>query len=216
MSTNTTVVEKQFTGKEAPEGYWIDAKGVLTPQHLIKPIDKARDQLVGELIERALKVNQALAEFKTSGFADIAAFVDLSANEYGVAVGGKKGNVTLYTYDGRYKIQRSMSDRMSFDERIQAAKELIDSCLSDWTEDARPEIRTLINDAFRVDKTGLIRVAEVLKLRRLDINDERWQKAMLIIGEALQLVGTSSYIRVYERVGDSDQYQPIALDIAGV
>lgn len=103
---------------------------------------------------------------------------------------------------------------MSFDERIQAAKELIDACLSDWTENARPEIRALINDAFRVDKTGFIRVAEVLKLRKLDIDDERWQKAMTIIGEALQLVGTSSYIRVYERIGDSEKYRPIALDIA--
>jgi Protein of unknown function (DUF3164). len=214
MSTESTTV--QFTESEAPAGYWIDAKGVLTPEHLIKPIDKARDQLVGEIVEKAIALNKALAEFKLSGFGDIAAFVDLSANEYGVSVGGKKGNVTLYTYDSRYKVQRAMSDRMSFDERIQAAKELIDACLSDWTEDARPEIRALINDAFRVDKTGLIRVAEVLKLRKLDINDERWQKAMLIIGEALQLVGTSSYIRVYERIGDSAQYRPIALDIAGV
>lgn len=137
MSTETTIV--QFTESEAPVGYWIDAKGVLTPEHLIKPIDKARDQLVGEIVEKAIALNKALAEFKLSGFGDIAAFVDLSANEYGVSVGGKKGNVTLYTYDSRYKVQRAMSDRMSFDERIQAAKELIDACLSDWTEDARPK-----------------------------------------------------------------------------
>lgn len=214
MSINNAV-SAQYTTAKAPEGYWIDVKGILTPEHLIKPIDKARDQLVGEIVERAIALNKALAEFKLSGFGDIAAFVDLSANEYGVNVGGKKGNVTLHTFDGRFKIQRAMQDRVSFDERIQAAKELIDACLSDWTEGARPEIRALINDAFRVDKTGFIRVAEVLKLRKLDINDERWQKAMLIIGEALQLVGTSSYIRVYERVGDSGQYRAIALDIAG-
>ncbi|ECZ4733075.1 DUF3164 family protein, partial [Salmonella enterica] len=53
-------------------------------------------------------------------------------------------------------------------------------------------------------------------LRRLDITDERWLKAMDAIGEAVQVVGSRSYIRVYERVGDSDQYRPIALDIAGV
>ncbi|WP_219953016.1 DUF3164 family protein [Dickeya zeae] len=207
---------KQFTEATAPEGYWVDAKGVLTPEHLIKPIDLARDALVGELVGRAKAVNKALAEFKLSGFADIAAFVDLSANEYGVSVGGKKGNITLFTYDGRYKIQRAMNDRMSFDERIQAAKELIDSCLRDWTEGARPEVHALINNAFQTDKAGSIRVAEVLKLRKLEIDDARWQKAMLIIGEAVQIIGTSSYIRVYERIGDSDQYRPIPLDIAGV
>lgn len=102
---------QQFTDKPAPAGYWVDAKGALIPEHLIKPIDKERDQLVKELVFHAKKVNEILTEFKKRGFTDIAAFVDLSANEYGVSVGGKKGNVTLYSYDGCYKIQRAMSDK---------------------------------------------------------------------------------------------------------
>jgi hypothetical protein len=207
---------KQFTKAAAPEGYWIDAKGVLTPEHLIKPVDKVRDQLVGEIVERAQAVNAALSEFKLSGFADIAAFVDLSSNEYGVSVGGKKGNVTLYSHDGRYKIQRAMQDRIAFDERLQAAKALIDECLADWTEGARPEIHTIISRAFSTDKEGDINTGAVLGLRRYDIDDPRWRKAMEAIGEAVQVVGSRSYIRVYERVGDSDQYAPVALDIAGV
>lgn len=212
MTTST----KQFTTLEAPDKYWVDAKGVLTPEHLIKPIDKARDQLVGELIERALIVNKALSDFKLAGFADIAAFVDLSSNEYGVSVGGKKGNVTLYSYDGRYKIQRAMQDRIAFDERLQAAKALIDACLAEWTEGARPEIHAIINRAFQTDKEGEINTGAVLALRRLEIDDTRWQRAMEAIGEAVQVVGSKSYIRVYERIGDSDQYKPISLDIAGV
>lgn len=212
MTTST----KQFTTLEAPDKYWVDAKGVLTPEHLIKPIDKARDQLVGELIQRALVVNKALSDFKLAGFADIAAFVDLSSNEYGVSVGGKKGNVTLYSYDGRYKIQRAMQDRIAFDERLQAAKALIDACLAEWTEGARPEIHAIINRAFQTDKEGEINTGAVLALRRLEIDDARWQRAMEAIGEAVQIVGSKSYIRVYERIGDSDQYKPISLDIAGV
>ncbi|WP_350312388.1 DUF3164 family protein [Dickeya fangzhongdai] len=207
---------KQFTEATAPEGYWVDAKGVLTPEHLIKPIDSARDELVAELVGRALAVNAALAEFKMTGFADIAAFVALSGGEYGVNLGGKKGNVTLYSYDGRYKIQRAMQDRIAFDERLQAAKALIDECLSDWVEGARPEIHAIINRAFQTEKEGEVNTGAVLALRRLEISDERWQRAMDAIGEAVQVVGSRSYIRVYERIGDSDQYRPIPLDIAGV
>ncbi|KAF1366273.1 DUF3164 family protein [Yokenella regensburgei] len=214
MSTNITT-SKQFTETQVPEGYWVDAKGVLTPEHLIKDIDKARDQLVGEIIGRALALNKALAEFKVAGFGDIAAFVDLSANQYGVNVGGKKGNVTLHTFDGRYKIQRAMQDRLAFDERLQAAKSLIDACLADWTEGARPEIHAIINRAFQTEKEGEVNTNAVLALRRLDIDDERWVKAMEAIGEAVQVIGSRSYIRAYERVGDSDQYRSIALDIAG-
>lgn len=75
---------------------------------------------------------------------------------------------------------------------------------------------TLVNDAFRTDSQGEIRTARVLALRRLEITDERWQRAMQAIGEACQVVGSKSYIRVYERIGDTDQYRPISLDIAGV
>jgi hypothetical protein len=56
----------------------------------------------------------------------------------------------------------------------------------------------------------------VLGLRRLDIKDARWLKAMAAISEAVQVVGSKSYIRVYERIGDTDQYRAIPLDIAAV
>ncbi|CDH05015.1 hypothetical protein XBO1_1690018 [Xenorhabdus bovienii str. oregonense] len=211
-----SIKTKQFTTTSAPDSYWVDAKGVLTPVDIIKEIDLERDNLVGEIVKLSVTVNEALDALKTRAFADIQAFVDLSAEKYGAVKGGRKGNVTLYSYDGRYKIQRAMQDRIAFDERLQAAKVLIDECLSDWTEGARPEIQTLINQAFITDKEGEINAGRVLALRRLNIEDERWNQAMRAIGEALQVVGSKSYLRVYERIGDSDQYQPIALDIAGV
>ncbi|HHB9526098.1 TPA: DUF3164 family protein [Yersinia enterocolitica] len=207
---------KQFTDKAVPEGYWSDAKGVLTPESLVKDIDKMRDTLVGDIITRALAVNKILTEFKLATFADIAAFVDLSANEYNVSLGGKKGNVTLYTFDGKYKIQRAMQDRIAFDERLQAAKALIDECLADWVKGAQPEIHTIINRAFSTDKEGDINTGAVLGLRRYDIQDSRWLRAMDAISEAVQVVGSRSYVRVYERIGDTDQYQAIPLDISGV
>ncbi len=209
-------MSKQFTTQNAPSGYWVDAKGVLTPIDIIKEIDKERDNLVGEIVKRSVLVNEALDDLKSRAFADIQAFVDLSAEKYGATKGGKKGNVTLYSFDGRYKIQRAMQDRIAFDERLQAAKSLIDECLADWTVGARPEIQTLINQAFITDKAGEINAGRVLALRRLNIEDARWVNAMVAIGEALQVVGSKSYLRVYERIGDTDQYQPIALDIAGV
>ncbi|HDE1407717.1 TPA: DUF3164 family protein, partial [Klebsiella pneumoniae] len=112
--------ETQFTAATVPADYWMDAKGALIPVKLLKPIDLARDALVGEIVTKAIELNKLMKEFKNNSFADIAAFVDLSANEYDVKLGGKKGNVTLFTFDGRYKIQRAMADRLAFDERLQA------------------------------------------------------------------------------------------------
>ncbi|STO59547.1 sulfate transport protein cysz [Canicola haemoglobinophilus] len=105
---------------------------------------------------------------------------------------------------------------MQFDERIQAAKTLIDECLAEWSKDSRPELKTIIDRAFNVDKEGNLNTGRILELRRVEIQYPRWLNAMQAIIESIQVVSSKSYVRFYERVGDSDQYQPISLDIAGV
>lgn len=199
-----------------PAGYWRNAQGALIPEEMVKPIDRARNDLVHELVQQANELSQLMAKFKTSAFADIAAFVDLSLEQYDTNLGGKKGNLTLYSFDGRYKVQRAIQEHLQFDERLQAARALIDECLADWTAGAAPELKAIVANAFNTDKAGNISTSRVLGLRRLDIKDERWLKAMTAIGEAVQVVGSKAYIRVYERVGDSEMYRSIPLDIAAV
>ena len=199
-----------------PAGYRQDAEGRLVPEAMIRPIDKARDELVQELMQSALVHNAALRAFKTKVFAELRAFVELSAEEYGVKLGGKKGNVTLYSFDGAIKVQLAIAEHIVFDERLQAAKALIDECISDWAQSSRDEIKVLIGEAFQTDKEGKINTGRVLALRRLDIKDERWQSAMTAIGESLQVVGSKEYVRFYKRIEGTDQYTPISLDVAGV
>lgn len=201
---------------QIPAGFRQDGQGRLIPESMIKPIDSERDRLVRHLVDRASELSSELADFKTMAFGDIRAFIDMSFEEYGAKVGGKKGNVTLLSFDGRYKIQLAVQESIALDERLQAARALIDECLREWTQGARPEVVTLVNDAFRADTKGEIRTARVLALRRLEITDDRWLMAMEAIGDACQVVGSKSYIRIYERVGDTDQYQAISLDIASL
>ena len=199
--------------KAVPPGYCLKADGSLTPEGLMKPVDLMRDKLVLELIAGAKAHSATLAEFKTHAHDEIAAFVSLSAGEYGVEIGGKKGNVQLLSYDGRYKLMRQTQDTLVFDERLQAAKELIDQCIERWSVGIRDEIRVLVNDAFRVNQQGLIDTKRVLGLRRLDIKDEQWQAAMQAIGDSVQTLSTKSYIRFYER-DDKGEYKLISLDVA--
>ena len=67
-----------------------------------------------------------------------------------------------------------------------------------------------------MNKEGKINTARVLGLKRLNINDEKWLRAMQAIADSVQVAGSKPYIRIYERIGDTDQYQPISLDVAGV
>lgn len=201
---------------QVPEGFRLDAQGRHVPESMIKPLDLMRDELVMAIVGKTQELNLALVDFKAKVFGEVDALVAVAADEYGAKLGGAKGNVTLFSYDGRYKVVRAKADNIRFDERLQGAKALIDECLQEWVKGSRPEIITLINDAFKVDQAGNIRTGSVLALRRLEITDERWTRAMQAISDAVTVVTTSSYVRVYERVGDTDQYQPISLDIAKV
>lgn len=205
-----------MTAANIPAGYRKDAQGRLIPEAMIRPIDKARDELVQELVKRAQATNRTLTDFKVGAMQDARAFVALSAEQYGVHLGGNKGNVTLYSFDGVYKVQLAVAENIKFDERLQAAKALIDECINDWARGSRDEIKVLVQDAFQTDKDGKISTGRVLGLRRLEIDDPQWLAAMKAIGESVQVVGSKEYIRFYQRVGDTDKYDPINLDIAAV
>lgn len=199
-----------------PDGFMADSAGRLVPVSTIRPIDIERDKLVRDVVAKAKVLSEAMAAFKAAVFGDIEAFVQLSAEQYGVELRGAagKGNISLVSFDGSLKVQRAVSESITFDERLVAAKALIDECITDWSAGSRPEIHALINNAFQVDKAGKINTGRVLGLRRLEISDARWMDAMRAIGEAVQVTGSKSYVRVYERIGSSDQFRPIALDVA--
>jgi hypothetical protein len=192
-----------------------DAQGRLVPVNLVKDVDKVRDTLVREIAGKALALRETMRVFRDDAMGDMATFVELSAEQYGAKVGGHKGNLTLTSYDGQFKIQRSIAETLVFDERLQAAKELIDECITEWTEGSRDELKALINDAFQVDKEGRINTGRVLSLRRLAIDDDRWRRAMQAVSDSLQVAGTKAYIRIYARREDG-KYEAVSLDMAAL
>lgn len=199
-----------------PEGYKTDTKGRLVPLSAIKPIDQARDELVTEIVHKAQQLHQQMASTKADLISDIDAFVDLSAERYGAKLGGTKGNISLVSFDGQYKVQLAVQETLAFDEGLQAAKALIDECVHEWTQGSRNEIKTLINDAFQVDKEGNISAGRVLGLRRYNFDDEKWQRAMTALAESVRVQNSTRYLRVYQRVGQTNKYEAIVLDMAGV
>lgn len=200
-----------------PEGFMLNARGGLDPVAIVKDVDKLRDDMVHEIVNESIQKHKELQEMKKKFFSTIDAFVRLSAEKYNLNYGGKKGNMTFLSYDGMYKVVVSVNENIFFDERLQIAKELIDQCIQDWATDSRNEIKALIQDAFYVGKSGKLDKNRILGLRRLDIQDERWQKAMTAISDSIQIAGSREYIRIYERdPNNSDKYNLINLDIAAL
>ena len=205
-----------MANQSIPAGYWQDASGNLIPESKVKDIDKLRHQVVTDLCTMAEKSRDGLAEFKAHAMQEVAALVATSMEQYGVKAGGEKGNVTLISFDGRYKLVRSMQDKLTFGEQLMAAKALIDECVQEWAQDADDNIKVLVNHAFQTDKEGKINTGRVLGLRRLEIRDAKWQSAMQAIADSIQTASTKPYVRFYKRNDITGEYQPISLDVAAV
>ena len=198
-----------------PAGFRKNALGHLVPDVQIKPIDKIRDDVVIDIVIKAKALRQAMLDFKLATMGQIIDFVDLSASEYGVKFGGSKGNVSLTSFDGQYQIRRAVGEHRVFDERIQTAKSLIDECIHSWSGGADTRLMAMVEHAFRVDQQGRINVNQVLSLRQLDIDDAKWQQAMDAIADAIQITGTSEYLRLYERL-PTGKYTQVSMDISSL
>lgn len=201
---------------DIPDGYLKDGQGRLIPRDSVKPEHLLEDELVRTLANDAQKVSLVLLGFREGARARIQAYLDLIAQQYGAKKGGTRGNITLTSYDGEFRVQLAVGDTLSFGPELQVAKSLIDECLRSWTEGARAELRTLIDDVFQVGKAGRLDVDRVLSLRKLDIEDERWQRAMEAISNALRVQSSKEYLRFYRRPNAETDYAQIPLDVARV
>ncbi|RLQ88892.1 DUF3164 family protein [Notoacmeibacter ruber] len=196
------------------EFYLPDSKGNLVPLDMVKPQDQLEDEMVRKIFGFATDLSAQISRFKEHSFADIGDFQAMLDQDYGAKKGGKKGNVTFMSFDGLKKVQVAVADLIEFGPQLQTAKSLIDQCLNDWSADSRPEIRTIVTRAFNVDKEGQVNRAELYRLRKWDITDERWQRAMDAITDASRSVGSKEYLRFYERDKPGGAWQAVTIDLA--
>ena len=98
--------------------FMTDSQGRQVPLEMVKDIDKLRDQTVRSVAQKALAMKETLAAFKKELREDLHSYLHLSAESYGKAYGGRKGNVTLMSYDGSLKLMLAVNECIVFDERL--------------------------------------------------------------------------------------------------
>ncbi len=212
--------KEQFVYKPDPEmeGHMRNGQGHLVPMGMVKPVDQLRDETVQKAIFRAKKLQEHIRAEKAAIEAEIETFIDVSMSEHDVKYRGLdeesgKGNVSLLSFDGKQNVRITVSERIEFNENLQAAKALIDECIHEWAEDANQNIRALVEHAFQVDKAGKINTARVLGLRQLDITEAKWEEAMQAITDSIQVTSTKSYIN-FLVPGDNGKLRGITLNFS--
>ena len=189
-----------------------DSRGALVPETSIKPQDILKDDLVEESAAKIIALEEEMRKVKKDILEAIRAYIDLIGEKYGVKLGGQKGNVQLVSLDGKTKILISISERIALNENVIAAKELIDQYLEDAIKGSSADIKQLVTSAFRV-KQGSLDARSILRLRQLNIEDERWKKAMDIIADSIVIQSSESYLRLY-RKNAAGAMEYIPLDFA--
>ncbi|MEL7098262.1 MAG: DUF3164 family protein [Pseudomonadota bacterium] len=212
----------EFTPAALPSGiedirgvpHMQDAKGNWKPVGSFKPQDILQHETVLKIMAYAVALHEQVARFKAHTFEDIGAFEALLAQEYEAKIGGPRGNKTLLSADGRYKIVVQVSDRLDFGPELQTAKALFDECLDAWSEGARPELQGLISEAFNTDKTGTINRSQIFMLLRYESEDETFKRAQEAIKDALRVVGQATYVRCYRRKDQHADWEAVTIDLA--
>lgn len=196
--------------------YMTGADGKLTPLELVKPADKLGDETVRKVMGFALDLSAQIERFKAHTMADLASLDALLEQQYGVVKAGNrgKGNRTYMSFDGCLKVTVQVADYVDFGPELQIAKQLVDECLNEWAAESRPEIRAIVTRAFNTDREGKINRSEIFMLLRLDIEDERWQRAMTAIRDAMRVVGRKEYVRFAMRPDAKSAWSSVTIDLA--
>lgn len=199
------------------EAYMVNALGHHVPLDKVRPVDLLQDEMVQKIHMEAEVLTDQLRRFKENAFSEIKAFLDNLALNYNVAKGGSKGGVTLTSYDGLTKIIVATQDFISFGAELIVAKDIVDECLREWSEASQSEnLRAVVEQAFEVNKNNRLNIQSILQLKRIDIADERWKKAMKAIDDSIHVERSKRYIRIYKRPSIDREFKAVLLDLAKV
>ena len=199
-----------------PRGYWRDAKGNLVHERNVRPVDRDMDEVVRRIHGFGAPLSEQMWRFRNYATSDIAGFVERIVERYGGRLRGRKGNLQLTTFDGCRRVNLAQADRIAVGPEIVAAQALVEACVERWASRSDLKLRSLVDQAFVAGADGTVSVANLLRLRRVEIDDDEWRRAQDAIADALRPAGKAEYIRLYRRDTPAEEWEPVPLHLATV
>lgn len=214
--------ETQFTPASMPDGlvevngsiYMPDGVGKLTALESIPAAKKLRDEMVRREFGYALALSDQISRFRGHVITNLEEFDALMAQEYGVRIGGEKGNRTYTSFDGLWKIEVKVQPRIAFGPEMAAAKALFDECMREWAEDTPAELRSIVTNAFDVDREGAINRTNVHILLNVESEDPRFREGQRALRDAMYVISSKEYVRFSRRASHRDKFVSVTIDLA--
>lgn len=180
---------------------------------MIKSKEHQKDKLIKDIYSKVLKISNLMNKEKNNAIGKIQKY--LNGNNITL---DECGNITLVNSAGTIKIQFVTQEYITLDEKIETAKKIIDKCIEKWSFGAKKKdvVIEVIKKAFNIEKKGAINKNAILKLTKLDIKDQEWEKAMKLILESIQILNKKQYMIIYERKNKKDAWQRINLNWSAI
>lgn len=171
-------------------------KGEDVAVELVPEWDYRRHVIVEEVFQEIEGLQKEMQELSGQIDKIITDYLKKSAKKAKVE-GEWKGNFELTNFSQTKKICVRINDCIYFDERLNLAKEKIDSCINRWSSENTNHqgryIEAIIKEAFNVDKKGSVNKAQILRLLKVNINDKEWIAAQKLIKDSMQISETKRY-----------------------
>jgi len=198
------------------QGFWLDPSGHPVPEKYVDVDDRKKDRLVERLHKKAERLQQKITEFKAEAAERVDRYLRETAGKYDEE--DWKGNATLTNFSNTKKVEIKVNNLITFDEKLQLAKQKLDKFFQDVTKDARDELKALVHDAFAVDQKGNLNKRQILRLRKYNIKHPQWKEAMGLIDAAITIEATKQYMNFYRKPKDDQKksYTVLSLNFSAL
>lgn len=202
--------------QKVKDKFWKDESGKTVPVEYLSTGIRLRERTAAHLSKEALAINSRLKAFKKEVIRICDDVYKKAMEEYKAKTDGK-GNFSFFNFDRSLKIEVSISERIEFDDlAIKAAKEKLDSFLTDNLDSKTEFLKDLVIDAFSTTK-GRIDAKKVFSLMKYKtkINVPLFQDAVNILLDGIRHPDSKTYFRIWAREEDGS-YKLIDLNFSSI
>ena len=189
-----------------------DSTGNIIPLKYVSAYDKARDKVTRRILARFEKARKALEMVVAESIKDLDELAKLK-DSFGV-----KGNISARSFDGLIQVSIRQQYNIRLDERVVKARELmldyVNSVLDRVDGVDVSALRLLVTEAFKANSQGSLSTGRVLALMRMEVNNDKWREAKMILQDALKPERGKQYLICERRESTQEDFHSIRLDIS--
>lgn len=192
-----------------------NSRGNLIDIELVRPEHLKKHEAVETVFKEVEKLLDRMTKSKKKIIKKIIAYLAWQAKRNGID-DPQWEDVNLSNYPTTMRIMIKNNTSIEFDENLQLARKKIDECLDEWTSKANPNIKAIIDRAFKVGKKGFIDKGNIFGLFQLNITHPKWLEAMNLIRASMNETGKKEYVMFQKRDHQKAEFKTVNLNFSSL